>query len=59
MQAAGASQKVFEYIDRKPKISHHGNIAPDDIQGHIQFKDVCFSYPSRPNVPVLKVMCRN
>ncbi|XP_045173941.2 ABC-type oligopeptide transporter ABCB9-like isoform X2 [Mercenaria mercenaria] len=54
MQAAGASEKVFEYIDRKPQINHQGNLAPDDIQGHIEFKDVCFSYPSRPDVPVLK-----
>lgn len=56
MQAAGASEKVFEYIDRKPEIRHHGNLAPDDIQGHIEFKDVCFSYPSRPGVQVLKVI---
>lgn len=54
MQAAGASEKVFEYINRKPAISDHGSLVPDDIQGHIEFKNVCFSYPSRPNVQVLR-----
>lgn len=55
MQAVGASEKVFEYIDRKPSITHHGVIKSDHIKGYIEFKDVCFSYPSRPDVPVLKV----
>ncbi|KAL4224077.1 ATP-binding cassette sub- B member 9 [Mactra antiquata] len=54
MQAVGASEKVFEYIDRKPSISHHGNVICDKIQGYIEFKNVCFSYPSRPDVQVLK-----
>lgn len=54
MQASGASKKVLDYIDRIPKLICRGNHAPDNIQGKIEFKDVCFSYPSRPNVQVLK-----
>jgi ATP-binding cassette subfamily B (MDR/TAP) protein 1 len=31
-------------------------LKPKDIQGAISFKDVCFTYPTRPNDPVLKGM---
>lgn len=55
MQAVGASEKVFEYIDREPANSQHGSLAPSEIQGAIEFKDVCFSYPTRPDIQVLKV----
>jgi len=55
MQAAGASEKVFEYMDRLPTNSNHGNLAPTNIEGHIEFKNVNFSYPTRPDVQVLKV----
>ncbi|XP_052801103.1 ABC-type oligopeptide transporter ABCB9-like [Mya arenaria] len=67
MEAAGASEKVFEYIDRVPAIHNHGTKQPaehhhgdqsyqscDQVQGHIEFQDVCFTYPSRPDVQVLK-----
>lgn len=55
MQAAGASEKVFEYIDREPAISHHGDLTLEKVEGHIQFDSVYFSYPSRPDTQVLKV----
>eukprot|EP00058_Branchiostoma_floridae_P020409 XP_002605899.1 hypothetical protein BRAFLDRAFT_87428 [Branchiostoma floridae] len=54
MQAVGASEKVFEYIDRKPEIQNNGLLAPDRLEGHIEFKDVSFAYPSRKDIPVLK-----
>ncbi|WAR01925.1 ABCB9-like protein, partial [Mya arenaria] len=67
LNAAGASEKVFEYIDRVPAIHNHGTKQPaehhhgdqsyqscDQVQGHIEFQDVCFTYPSRPDVQVLK-----
>jgi len=57
MQAIGASEKVFEYIDRKPEIAHDdGVLAPDRLSGRIAFKNVYFSYPGRPNAVVLKVI---
>lgn len=55
MEAVGAAEKVFELIDRQPKINHHsGTEKPDKMEGVVEFKDVSFSYPSRPNVQVLK-----
>ena len=56
MEAVGASQKVFEFIDRKPTISHEdGKLAPEALIGHLEFKDVTFTYPSRPDNPMLQV----
>ena len=56
MQALGAAEKVFELIDRKPKMStQDGDYQPDDINGHISFQNVTFTYPSRPDQVVLKV----
>ncbi|VDK43399.1 unnamed protein product [Anisakis simplex] len=58
MQAVGASRKVFELIDRKPKVNNNGKINLDGtittLEGRIQFEDVHFSYPIRPHVPVMK-----
>ncbi|XP_066289459.1 ABC-type oligopeptide transporter ABCB9-like [Branchiostoma lanceolatum] len=54
MQAVGASEKVFEYIDRKPEVQNNGLLAPDKLEGHIEFKDVSFAYPARKDIPVLK-----
>jgi len=57
MQAVGASEKVFEYIDRKPEIAlDSGTLAPDRLSGQIEFKNVQFSYPGRPDAVVLKVV---
>ena len=55
MQAVGASEKVIEIIDRRPKILNDGTLKPPTINGKIQFRDVTFEYPSRPDSPVLKV----
>uniref|UniRef100_A0A914W7W3 ATP-binding cassette sub-family B member 9 n=1 Tax=Plectus sambesii TaxID=2011161 RepID=A0A914W7W3_9BILA len=54
MQSVGASRKVFEYIDRKPAINNEGRVAPSNVAGKIEFRNVHFSYPSRPDLPILK-----
>uniref|UniRef100_H2YGY9 Uncharacterized protein n=1 Tax=Ciona savignyi TaxID=51511 RepID=H2YGY9_CIOSA len=55
MQALGAAEKVFELIERKPKLGiDDGTENPKQIQGHISFKNVSFSYPSRPDQTVLE-----
>lgn len=55
MEAVGAAEKVFELIERNPKIDHHsGRENPPKLSGVVEFKDVSFSYPSRPHVQVLK-----
>lgn len=55
MQSVGASRKVFEYIDRKPRIDTDGPYKPDKMNGRIEFRNVYFSYPTRPSLPILKV----
>jgi len=56
--ARGAAYKIFETIDRVPIIdtANPGGAKPANLQGHIVVKDVDFSYPSRPDVPILKKM---
>ncbi|XP_066509586.1 ATP-binding cassette sub-family B member 9 [Hoplias malabaricus] len=54
MQGVGAAEKVFEYIDRKPKHVLNGSEAPDEFKGLVEFKGVTFSYPSRPETDILK-----
>lgn len=53
MEAVGASQKVFELIDRKPKIENNGVITPNEVLGEVKFQNVSFSYPTRPDISVL------
>lgn len=56
MKALGASERVFELIDRIPEIKHEGGIIVDQPQGRIEFKNVYFNYPSRPDVKVLSCL---
>ena len=48
-------ETFFEYIERKPELPTSGTLKPEQLRGTIEFKDVCFSYPTRPNTQVLKV----
>uniref|UniRef100_A0A3Q2TVT8 ABC-type oligopeptide transporter ABCB9 n=1 Tax=Fundulus heteroclitus TaxID=8078 RepID=A0A3Q2TVT8_FUNHE len=54
MQGVGAAEKLFEYLDRKPKHPAEGTEAPDACAGLVEFKDVTFAYPTRPEIDVLK-----
>ncbi|KAK4407871.1 ABC transporter B family member 11 [Sesamum angolense] len=56
--AAGqaAAFKMFETISRKPEIDAYdtrGKIL-EDIRGDIEFRDVYFSYPARPNEQIFR-----
>ncbi|XP_043924853.1 ABC-type oligopeptide transporter ABCB9 [Protopterus annectens] len=54
MQGAGAAEKVFEFIDRVPTMKQDGTFKLEQIEGHIEFQNVTFEYPTRPGVQVLK-----
>ncbi|XP_032435124.1 ABC-type oligopeptide transporter ABCB9 [Xiphophorus hellerii] len=54
MQGVGAAEKVFEYLDRKPKHPAEGTEAPNSCTGLVDFRDITFAYPTRPEVDVLK-----
>lgn len=58
MQGVGAAEKVFEYLDREPKHSADGTEAPATCTGLVEFRDVKFAYPTRPEADVLKVCLR-
>ncbi|KAM9308064.1 ATP-dependent translocase ABCB1-like [Gastrophryne carolinensis] len=54
--ARGAAFGVFAIIDEEPKIDSFSTAGhkPDKIKGDIEFRNVTFTYPSRPEVKVLK-----
>lgn len=55
-KAASAAGEMFKVIDREPAIdslSKQGS-RPNTCTGGIQFSNVSFSYPSRPDVPILQ-----
>jgi ATP-binding cassette subfamily B protein len=56
MTAAGASERVFELLDRAPRIALTGGatLPRASLRGAITFTDVVFAYPSRPSFPVLR-----
>ncbi|XP_012664511.1 ATP-binding cassette sub-family B member 9 [Otolemur garnettii] len=54
MQGVGAAEKVFEFIDRKPTMVHDGNLAPDHLEGRVDFENVTFTYRTRPHTQVLQ-----
>lgn len=53
MEAVGASRKVFDLMNREPQFELDGSKKPH-VNGNITFSHVGFTYPSRPNNPVLK-----
>ncbi|KAL3700057.1 hypothetical protein R1sor_018079 [Riccia sorocarpa] len=55
MQAIGASEKVFHLLDLPPsrQLVTKGRKLTE-LKGRIQFNDICFHYPARPQVPVLR-----
>ena len=54
-RAAGACERLFELIDRRPTISTPAAAVqmPEPARGAVAFDDVCFHYPSRPDSPAL------
>ena len=53
MRAAGAAERVFELLDRVPTIPPRGGLRLTRVTGRVALEGIDFSYPSRPDVPVL------
>ncbi|MFZ3231447.1 MAG: ABC transporter transmembrane domain-containing protein [Pseudobdellovibrio sp.] len=53
MAGVGASQRVFEILEKKTIQADSGITVPS-LHGKIEFKNVNFSYPTRPELNILK-----
>jgi ATP-binding cassette subfamily B protein len=53
MRAAGASERVFELVDRTPRLVP-GNLSLPRVEGAVAMADITFAYPTRPDVDVLR-----
>ena len=57
MQAVGASERIFDLLDRQPKIpcsaDIKASIRPDEFDGSVHLQDVSFTYPTRSDQKVL------
>ena len=53
-QAKAAGKQAFGVMDRRPNIEQDGDEPAHDLKGKIEFRNVDFYYPSRPDQAVLK-----
>ncbi|XP_026743729.1 ATP-binding cassette sub-family B member 8, mitochondrial [Trichoplusia ni] len=55
VKGISAGGRVFEYINKKPLMDHSGTktIKFHEFHGDIEFKNVTFAYPTRPDAVVL------
>lgn len=54
MKGVGAASRLFELQDRKPTISPTKGLPVKSARGPIEFKNVIFSYPTRPAVSIFE-----
>jgi ATP-binding cassette subfamily B protein len=52
-RARGASERVFELLDREPLVDAGGGETLPKVDGQVEFDGVGFAYPVRPEVQVL------
>ncbi|KAF9689644.1 hypothetical protein SADUNF_Sadunf01G0113700 [Salix dunnii] len=60
LRATAAAYPIFEMIDRNTlskTASSKSAKKLEKVDGHIEFKDVCFEYPSRPDVTIFDKFC--
>ncbi|GMH22591.1 hypothetical protein Nepgr_024434 [Nepenthes gracilis] len=59
LQARVVAYPIFEMIERGKlsKASSRAGQKLAKVAGHIQFKDVCFSYPARPEAMIFNKLC--
>lgn len=56
MKGVGAATRLFELEDRKPAIPPTRGVRVDSAKGLIEFSDVSFAYPTRPDNRIFKNM---
>jgi ATP-binding cassette subfamily B protein len=54
MKAIGTAERIFELLDRAPAMDGAGALDPPRLEGRWDLQGVSFSYPSRPDAPVLR-----
>lgn len=54
-KAVGSSERVLEILDEEPETSYSA-VRPTRMRGEVEFDQVAFSYPTRPQALVLKKM---
>ncbi|KAK5970204.1 Multidrug resistance protein pgp-1 [Trichostrongylus colubriformis] len=54
--AMGAAGSLYQIIDREPEIDSYSTegVRPSNLKGKITVSNLKFTYPTRPDVPVLK-----
>jgi ATP-binding cassette subfamily B protein len=52
-RARGASERIFELLDREPLVDLGAGATIETVSGRIEFDGVGFAYPVRPEVKVL------
>jgi ATP-binding cassette subfamily B protein len=53
MRALGAAERIFELMDRAPRIPTSGGAVLARVEGRLALEGVRFTYPSRPDLEVL------
>mgnify|MGYP006155124585 CR=1 FL=1 len=55
-QSLEPAARVYDLLSHKPKIGLYGGLKPNEslVTGRLTFKNVCFTYPSRPDAKVLR-----
>ena len=59
MNAIGAADRIFELLDRTPKVPVSGGRQLDSVQGAVTFENVDFTYPTRPEIAALSHVSLN
>ncbi|XP_059690172.1 ATP-binding cassette sub-family B member 10, mitochondrial [Gavia stellata] len=56
MKGLGAGGRLWELIERKPQLPFNEGIAlgKDTFRGALEFKDIEFAYPTRPEISIFK-----
>ncbi|PIO58676.1 ABC transporter, ATP-binding protein, partial [Teladorsagia circumcincta] len=55
--AMGAAGSLYQIIDREPEIDSYSSegVRPSNLKGKITVSNLKFTYPTRPDVPILKI----